>query len=54
MYYTVQVMETLCRTESVFAESEEEAIEIVSKMYDNEEIVLSADDFTNVEIFVEG
>jgi len=49
--YKVIVEETLERTVEVEAESPDEAEAIVQKMYDNSEIVLSADDFYGVEIY---
>lgn len=47
-WYEVTVTETLRRTVTVSADSELEASDKVQAMYDEEEIVLSADDFEEV------
>ena len=49
--YNVRVEETLGRIVTVEAESPDEAEAIVQKMYDNSEVILSADDFCGVEIY---
>ena len=49
--YYVTVKETLARIVTVEADSPDAAEAIVQKMYDNSEIVLSADDFDGVEIY---
>lgn len=48
--YTVFIHEILARSVDVKAESAEEAKEIVEKMYYDEEIVLTADDFAYREM----
>ena len=52
MKYHISIEETLCRIVEVEAENEYDAIDMVQTMYDNEEIVLDADDFLgcNIEI----
>ncbi len=50
MIYDIEIIEALARVVSVEANSEEEAIATVSKMYRNCEIVLDADDFRDSEI----
>ena len=52
MKYSVEVKETLSRLVEVEAESMNEAREITEKLYRNEEIVLTADDFKGVDISV--
>ena len=51
--YAVRIEEILGRTVTVEAESPDEAEAIVQKMYDDSEIILSADDFCGVEIYEE-
>ena len=48
--FNVQVKEILRRVVEVEAETLEDAINIVDEMYQNEEIVLDADDFAYVDI----
>lgn len=50
--YRVNVEELLNRVIEVEAEDDEEAENIVRRMYDNGEIVLDASDFQSVEYFV--
>ena len=50
--FTVEVIETLARTINIEAETEEEALTIVSQYYRNEDIVLGADDFADVDFVV--
>ena len=53
MKYSVEVKETLFRLVEVEAESMNEAKEITEKLYKNEEIVLTADDFKGVNFSVQ-
>lgn len=48
MKYSVTIEETLCRTVDVEAESKQDAIDKVKNQYNNENIVLNADDFSEV------
>lgn len=48
----VEVKEVLSRVVEVEASTDEEAIEIVERMYRDEELVLSADDFQGDEISI--
>ena len=50
--YTVQITETLQRKITILADNEKEAHDIVQEMYDNEKIILDADDHENTEIEV--
>lgn len=50
--YKVEITEYLQRIVEVDADNERDAIEKVESMYDKEEIVLSADDFTVKEIII--
>lgn len=50
MKYKVEITEYLQKTIEVDAKDKNEAYYKVKQMYDNEEIVLSADDFTDKEI----
>ena len=50
--YTIEITETLQRTISIEAESEEMALEKVRTMYETEEIVLDSDDFVGTVIEV--
>ena len=52
MKYKVNVEELLSRIVEVEAENEEDAENKVRVMYNNEEIVLNADDLSSVELFV--
>lgn len=49
MKYIVTVTETLSRTFAVEADTEEEATDKVRTAYDNEEIVLVADDYVDTD-----
>jgi hypothetical protein len=48
--YNIEVTETLSRVIEVEAESVDNALSKVNEMYKNEKIVLSAEDFVDVEI----
>ena len=50
MKYTVVIVETLSRKVEVDAADAQEAKRIVADQYNNEQIVLSADDFYGYEI----
>ena len=50
MKYKVEITEFLQKTIEVDAQDEKEAYSKVKQMYDDEKIVLSADDFTDKEI----
>jgi len=50
MIYDIEIIEVLSRVIGVNANSEEEAIDTVTKMYRNCEIVLDSDDFRDSEI----
>ncbi len=52
MKYKVEITEYLQKTIEVDAKDENEAYSKVKQMYDNEGIVLSADDFTGKEFKV--
>jgi hypothetical protein len=47
--YKIEVKETLSRIIEIDANSFDEALEDVQKMYKNEEIILDNDDFVEVE-----
>jgi len=49
MKYSVEIIETLSRVVSVEAVNQDEAINAVVKLYKNGEVVLSADDFVDVD-----
>ena len=49
MEYQVQIIESLQRTASVCAASENEAVRVARKLYDEEEIVLDYNDFVGVD-----
>jgi hypothetical protein len=51
MKYKVEIEETLLRTVEIEAESAADAETKVRQLYRNEEIVLSADDFTGDTLF---
>ena len=53
MKYTVTIVETLEKSVVVDAESESEALAIVNKMRDNEEIVLTADNYVDYGLKIE-
>lgn len=50
MKYTVVIVETLSRKVEVDAADAKEAKQIIAEQYNNEQIVLSADDFYGYEI----
>lgn len=50
MKYTVVIVETLSRKVEVEAADAREAKQIIAEQYNNEQIVLSADDFYGYEI----
>ena len=50
MKYTVVIVETLSRKVEVEAADPQEAKQIIAEQYNNEQIVLSADDFYGYEI----
>ncbi len=52
MKYKVEITEYLQKTIEVEADNEDDALEKVESAYYNEEIVLSADDFTGKEMKV--
>lgn len=47
--YNVDILETLCRAVELEAESLGEAIDTVTRMYKDEEIILDSGDFVDVE-----
>lgn len=47
MKFTVQVIEDLHRDVEIEADSEAEAVELVRQQYQNEEIVLGAEDYSD-------
>lgn len=53
MKYKVNIEELLSRIVEVEADNEEDAENKVRSMYNNEEIVLNADDLSGVELFVQ-
>jgi len=50
MQYLVEIKETLSKQLKVEADTADEAIRQVSKLYHNSEIVLTADDFVDYKI----
>lgn len=52
MKYAVIITETLTTTVTVDAENKKEALDIVKKKYDDCEIVLSSEDFFEVDMNV--
>lgn len=50
MKYTVVIVETLSRKVEVEAADAQETKQIIAEQYNNEQIVLSADDFYGYEI----
>ena len=48
--HEINIEELLCRSVKIKAENRKEAIRVVKKMYDDEEIVLTADDFIGVKL----
>ena len=53
MKYTVGIEEILFKEIEIEAESKEEAVAMIEKQYFNCEVVLTADDFDNVNFFVD-
>ena len=51
MYYRIVVEEVLSRVITVEAKTSEEAFHLVKKQYQNEEILLDASDFVQVEFY---
>jgi len=49
MEFKMRVTETLVKTVTINAEDIEDAEDIVRQKYDNQEIVLSSDDFLDVD-----
>jgi len=49
--FTVSIYETLKRDITVMAETEDKARDIVDKLYSDQEIVLSGDDFIEFEMY---
>lgn len=49
--YVVEITETLQRQITVFTESEERALDIIQKKYNNCDIVLDCSDFIDCEIY---
>ena len=49
MTYKIEIKETLSKIIEIEADSEEGAIKKVKKQYMNENIVLTADDYTDTE-----
>lgn len=52
MKYKIEITETLQRQIEIEANSKEEAEKIAKQKYQNEEIVLSSDDYVNTSISV--
>lgn len=52
MKYYVKITETLSKVIEVEAESENDALEKVDEAYSNSDIVLSADDFEESDMFI--
>ena len=50
--YRIDITETLSRTIETEAESEDEAVEIVRRMYRNCDIILDASDYVETEFSV--
>lgn len=53
MKYKVNIEETLSKVIEVEAEDEEQAENIVKEMYYSEKVVLNADNFNNVEFYIQ-
>ncbi len=49
MIYKIRIVEKLERTVSCYASDENEAVDKVIEKYRNEEIVLTAEDYTSTE-----
>lgn len=47
--YQVVITETCEITTTVYAKTEDEAIQFIKQQYDNQEIILTADNFMSVE-----
>ena len=43
--YTFEIIETLCRQIEIEADTEDEAVELATEMYEAADIVLGAEDF---------
>ena len=52
MEYKFEIEEKLKKTVSIEAKSEQEAVKILREKYQNEEIVLTADDYAGSDIFL--
>lgn len=52
MEYQVQIIESLQRTATVSATSENEAVRLVRRLYKKEEIVLDSNDFVGVDFIL--
>lgn len=52
MEYQVQIIESLQRTATVSATSENEAVRLARKLYEKEEIVLDSNDFVGVDFIL--
>lgn len=52
MWYNVEIIETLSRTERVNAGNSDAAFKIVTDRYNKEEVVLDAKDFVDVKFEV--
>ncbi|MBP3231687.1 MAG: DpnD/PcfM family protein [Anaerovibrio sp.] len=48
--YTVEIIETLCRQIEIEADTEDEAVELATEMYEAADIVLGAEDFVGFHI----
>lgn len=49
MKFKVEVVETLCKIVDVEADTSQEAEDIVRKLYRNQEIILDAEDYFDVD-----
>lgn len=52
MKYMVEITETLSRVVVIDADDGDDAVDIVERAYSNEDIVLDAEDFKDVEISI--
>lgn len=50
--YTIEIIETMSRFIEIEAENENDAIDIVSKKYTNEEIILDSSDYSSTDFIV--
>ena len=48
--YTILIKEILEKRVKVFAESEQDAYQIADELYDNEDVVLTPEDFTRMDM----